>query len=213
MEIEKQRDRLIQFLKTSGRLNTIEVENAFKDVPRENFIPEKLKNSAYVDTPLNIGYRQTISAPHMVAIMIENLDLKKGHKVLEIGAGSGYHAAIASKIVGDSGHIYTIERIRELADKAIENLKITGIENVTVIIGDGSLGLEKYAPYDRIYVTCAAPSIPEPLIEQLADPGKLMVPVGNEICDLILLEKKEGRIINSSICSCAFVPLIGEKGF
>ena len=213
MDFQKQNEQLIDFLKKSKRINSKEVENAFREIPRENFIPKELRNSAYNDTPLQIGHSQTISAPHMVAIMIENLDLKKDQKVLEIGAGSGYHAAIVSKIVGKKGHIYTVERIENLAKTASENLKNTGIKNVTVIKDDGSIGLEKYAPYDRIYVTCAAPKIPKQLIDQLKDPGKLLIPVGNRICDLILLEKKEGKTNETSICSCAFVPLIGKKGF
>jgi protein-L-isoaspartate(D-aspartate) O-methyltransferase len=213
MEFEKEHEQLIQFLKLSRRITSKKVENAFREIPRENFIPEQLRDSAYSDTPLQIGHSQTISAPHMVAIMIEHLDLKKNHKVLEIGAGSGYHAAIASKIIGEKGHIYTVERIEELAKTAAENLRKTGIKNVTVIKDDGSIGLQKNAPYDRIYVTCAAPKIPEQLIDQLKDPGKLLIPVGNRICDLILLEKKEGKINKNSICSCAFVPLIGKKGF
>jgi protein-L-isoaspartate(D-aspartate) O-methyltransferase len=213
MDFQKQHEQLIELLKKSKRINLKTVEDAFKKIPRENFIPPELKNCAYSDTPLKIGYNQTISAPHMVAIMIEYLDLKKDHNVLEIGAGSGYHAAIASEIVGKKGHIYTVERIDNLAKNATENLKKTGIKNVTVIKDDGSIGLEKFAPYDRIYVTCAAPKIPEQLIDQLKDPGKLLIPVGNRICDLILLEKKDGKINKSNICSCAFVPLIGKKGF
>jgi protein-L-isoaspartate(D-aspartate) O-methyltransferase len=171
-----------------------------------------LKNYAYADTPLDIGNGQTISAPHMVAIMCEELDIQKDQKILEIGAGSGYHAAIVAKIVGGKGHVYTIERFEGLAKNAEENLKKAEIKNVTVEIGDGSEGLEKYQLYDIIYVTCAAPDIPKPLIDQLKDPGKLMVPVGNTICTLILLEKNQGKITKKNLGGCTFVPLVGKYG-
>ena len=213
MYLEEKRIELVKRLRMQGRIKTFEVEKAFLEVPRELFIPENLKNYSYVDTPLEIGNGQTISAPHMVAIMCEGLNLKKGQKILEIGTGSGYHAAIVSKIIGKNGQVHTIERFESLAKNAKENLKKANIKNVTVKIGDGSLGLQKYAPYDRIYVTCAAPDTPPPLIEQLKDGGKLMVPVGETICDLKLLEKKDKKIEIKSLGGCAFVPLVGKYGY
>ena len=212
MDLEEKRTELVKRLCWEGRIKTFEIEKAFLDVPRELFIPENLKSYAYVDTPLEIGNGQTISAPHMVAIMCEGLDLKKGQKILEIGTGSGYHAAIVSRIIGKNGHLYTIERYESLAEYAKENLKKANIKNVTVETGDGSLGLEKYATYDRIYVTCAAPDIPQPLVEQLKDNGKLMIPVGDHICDLKLLEKQDKNIEIKSLGGCAFVPLVGKYG-
>jgi len=209
---DHQKQRLVEHLKTAGYIKTIEVENAFLVTSREQFLPEHLKSYAYSDTPLEIGNGQTISAPHMVAIMCEALDLQKGQKILEIGAGSGYHAAIISKIIGKNGHIYTIERINELADFAENNLKNANIANVTVITGDGSEGHLKHSPYDRIYVTCAAPKIPQPLIDQLKDAGKLLVPVGRRICNLELLEKIQNKIKKKNLGGCAFVPLIGKHG-
>jgi protein-L-isoaspartate(D-aspartate) O-methyltransferase len=149
----------------------------------------------------------------MVAIMCEALDLKKGQKVLEIGAGSGYHAAIVATIIGDTGHVYTIERFEHLAQTANENLQRAHITNVTVLIGDGSKGLPDHQPYERIYVTAAAPAIPPPLIDELAEDGKLLVPVGNMYCDLILAEKHEGKTQTRSLGGCVFVPLVGEYGF
>jgi protein-L-isoaspartate(D-aspartate) O-methyltransferase len=209
---EEKRTELVKKLKWEGRIKSKVVEKAFLETPRELFLPEKLKSYAYVDTPLEIGNSQTISAPHMVAIMCEELDIQKGQKILEIGAGSGYHAAIISKIIGLKGHIYTIERFSSLSEFAKKNLKNAKIENVTVETGDGSLGLPKYAPYDRIYVTCAAPEIPPPLIEQLKDNGKLMLPVGGMICQLQLIEKKGTKIKIKDLGGCAFVPLVGEHG-
>jgi len=213
MTYEDRRVQLVEQLKIEGRINTKEVEIAFLEIPRENFIPESIKRCAYLDTPLEIGNGQTISAPHMVAIMVEALDIKKGQKILEVGAGSGYHAAIVSKLVGKEGHVYTIERYPTLAENAKKNLKNTGITNVTVEVGDGSMGLPKYAPYDRIYVTCAAPNVPPPLIEQIKDKGKLMVPVGQMISTLELIEKVGDKIISKDLGGCAFVPLVGKHGY
>jgi len=213
MSYTDQRERLVQMLKIEGRIKTKEVEKAFLEIPRELFVPESFKQHAYIDTPLEIGNGQTISAPHMVAIMCEALDIKNEQKILEIGAGSGYHAAIVSKLVGEKGHVYTIERFNSLAEKARQNLKQACITNVTVEIGDGSEGLSKYAPYDCIYVTCAAPKIPNPLVDQLKDPGKLLIPVGRMICQLELVEKKGNKIKIKDLGGCAFVPLVGKEGY
>lgn len=212
MDYQEARKKLVKILKFEKRILTKEVENAFLETPRELFITDEIKKYAYVDSPLEIGDGQTISAPHMVAIMVEALDLKKGQKVLEIGSGSGYHAAIVAKLVGEKGHVYTVERFKNLAEKAKGNLKNANISNVTVETGDGSEGLIKYAPYNRIYVTCAAPDIPKPLIDQLKKGGKLMVPVGYRYCNLELLEKKDNKISIKDLGGCAFVPLVGKYG-
>jgi len=212
MNYQQKRKNLVENLKSIRYIKSVEIEKAFLETPRELFVPEKLKNHAYIDTPLEIGNGQTISAPHMVAIMCEELDLKKDQKILEIGAGSGYHAAVLSKIIGTNGHIYTVERIEALAENAKQNLEKANIKNVTVITGDGSEGLVNYAPYDRIYVTCAAPYVPQPLIDQLKDPGKMLVPVGDRICTLFLVEKINGKIKKENHGGCAFVPLIGKYG-
>jgi len=213
MDYHNKRNDLVEKLRQEGRIRTDEVKKAFLEVPREEFVLKKMKGYSYIDTPLEIGNGQTISAPHMVAIMCESLDIKKGQKILEIGTGLGYHAAIVSKLVGKNGHVYSVERFSSLAKKAKENLKNANIKNVTIIIGDGSEGLKIYAPYERIYVTCAAPNIPSPLIDQLNDPGKLMVPVGRIMCILKLLEKIEGELIKKDLGGCAFVPLVGKYGF
>jgi protein-L-isoaspartate(D-aspartate) O-methyltransferase len=210
MLYEDSRIKLVEMLKLEGRIKSKEVEKAFLEIPRENFVPNEIKKYAYADTPLEIGNGQTISAPHMVAIMAEELDIKIGQKILEIGAGSGYHAAIVAKLVGKKGHVYTIERFSSLTEFSKKNLEKTGITNVTVETGDGSEGLQKYAPYDRIYVTCAAPDIPKPLIEQLKDGGKLMIPIGRTICNLILIEKQKDKLNYKDLGGCAFVPLVGK---
>lgn len=201
---------LLDSLIRGGYLSTPSVIKAMESIPRELFVPSDKRGFAYVDKPLEIGLGQTISAPHMVALMAEALDLHVGHKVLEIGTGSGYHAAVISQIIGD-GHIYTIERHKVLVNQAKKNLAKAGICNVTVFQGDGSLGYPKYSPYNRIYVTCASPSIPPPLIDQLASHGKLLIPVGRLYCRLMLLEKNQD-LQQRDLGGCVFVPLIGEKG-
>jgi protein-L-isoaspartate(D-aspartate) O-methyltransferase len=209
---EQERERLVTNLCREGYIKTERVKQAFLTVPREAFIPDSLKNYAYIDTPLDIGQGQTISAPHMVAIMCESLDIKDNQKILEVGTGSGYHAAIVAKLVGQTGHVYTIERFESLAKKATENLKQIGITNVIVEVGDGSCGFPFHQPYDRVYVTCAAPKIPQPLIDQLQDSGKLLVPIGDKYCELILLEKEKGKSVVHRLGGCVFVPLVGKYG-
>ncbi len=206
------REQLVNRLVKDSYIKSDIVKKAFLTIPRENFVPEYLKLQAYVDRPLEIGKGQTISAPHMIAIMCEALDIQKGQKILEIGAGSGYHAAIVSQLLGEKGHIYTIERFEDLAKTAEQNLKNTDITNVTVVVGDGSEGLKKYEPYDRIYVTCAAPSIPNPLVDQLKDHGKLLIPVGSMYCELQLIEKKGKETQSKNLGGCVFVPLVGKYG-
>ena len=208
---EHERERLVNKLEREGYISSKKVKKAFLKVPRELFIPDSLKTHSYVDTPLEIGNGQTISAPHMIAIMCEALDVEKGQKILEIGAGSGYHAAIVSELA-EKVHVYTIERFENLAKRAKDNLRKAGIKNVTVKVGDGSEGLDKYKPYDRIYVTCAAPIIPQPLLDQLKDSGKLLIPVGKMFCELKLIEKKDDEILSRDLGGCVFVPLVGKYG-
>ena len=214
-DLQEQRDRLVESLRSRGYVSSPEVISAMRRVPRENFLPDNLRNEAYVDTPLPIGEGQTISAPHMVAIMVESLDLTPGLKVLEIGAGSGYHAAVCAEVVSPGGHVYTVERISSLATTAESNLKKAGYsETVTVVFGDGTNGLPEHAPYDRIFVAAAAPSIPEPLVDQLVDGGKMLVPVGGRLYqDLIRVERRGRDIRKENLGGCVFVPLIGEHGY
>ena len=209
---KQEREQLVTNLNREGYIKTESVKQAFLTIRREAFLPESLKNFAYVDTPLDIGQGQTISAPHMVAIMCESLDIKHGQKVLEVGTGSGYHAAIVAQLVGETGQVYTIERFESLAKKAKENLKEIRCTNVIVEVGDGSCGLPLYQPYDRIYVTCAAPYLPQPLIDQLQDCGKLLIPIGDKFCELILLEKGKEKSVMHRLGGCVFVPLIGKHG-
>ncbi|MCD5424941.1 MAG: protein-L-isoaspartate O-methyltransferase [Methanosarcinaceae archaeon] len=210
LTFKKYRENLTKSLKNLYDIKS-SVIDAMNHIPRHLFVPEDLKFSAYVDTPLSIGYNQTISAPHMVAIMCDLLDLKEGHKVLEIGAGSGYNAAIMSCLVGDKGYIYTIERISELIEFAKENLKKLEITNVEVMIEDEPFKVSNQLQYDRIVVTCAATSIPKSLIEQLKIDGLLVIPIGEYMQQLYLISKDAtGKIHKEKKGSVSFVPLIGE---
>jgi protein-L-isoaspartate(D-aspartate) O-methyltransferase len=211
--MESIRKNLVMKLKREGYLKSNDVEAAMREVPREEFIPSELRHLAYFDAPLEIGEGQTISAPSMIAIMCEELRLKPGMKVLEIGTGSGYHAALVAKIVEEQGHVYSVERIESLARTAQKNLEKTGIRNVSVVVGDGSLGLPEFAPYERFYVTCAAPEVPPRLIEQLSENGIGLVPVGKFISKLVRVVKRRGKAKTEELGECMFVPLIGKNGF
>ena len=214
-EFQKKRKNLVKDLIIRGYISNNYVIQAMEQIPRHLFVDEKLKKYAYDDKPLSIGLNQTISAPHMVGIMAENLDLINVSKVLEIGTGCGYHASVIAKIIENKGHVYSIERIEKLAERARENIKNVGLENIiSVFVGDGSAGLKEFSPYDRILVTCGSPDIPIPLIDQLAESGKLILPVGGRyLQELISVEKKDGKVIKKNLGGVAFVPLIGEHGF
>ncbi len=211
------RKHLVLKLVQDGRIRSSHVIEAMESVPRELFVIPSEEKHAYADTPLSIGSGQTISAPHMVGIMIEELDLKPGHRVLEVGAGSGYHASVAAHIVGKlpKGHVYTVEIKQELIEFANKNVKKAGYDEIiTVIQGDGSIGYSKEAPYDRIFVTCASPDIPPPLTNQLAENGKLLIPKGSTYySELTLVTKVKNKLRKTNLGGCAFVPMVGEFGY
>lgn len=220
MDFEARRKRVIEQLILMGYLKNPRVIKALLAVPRECFVPGHLVEYAYVDSPLPIGHGQTISAIHMVAIMTEELGPEPGNKVLEIGTGSGYQAAVLAEIAAKQdpskrGHVYTIERIPELVEFAKRNLAKAGYsEYVTVIQGDGTLGYPEKAPFDRVIVTAAAPDVPKPLLDQLADGGRLVIPVGDlYVQRLLIVEKREGKLYKRWGIECVFVPLIGEYGW
>ncbi|MFQ6076745.1 MAG: protein-L-isoaspartate(D-aspartate) O-methyltransferase, partial [Candidatus Bathyarchaeia archaeon] len=183
-DYEAKRDRIVRVLVSRRVIRSQSVIKAMMTVPREEFVRKGQKEYAYIDTPLQIGYGQTISAIHMVGMMAEALELDIGQTVLEVGAGSGYHAAVVAEIVSpggvdSAGHVYTVEIVPELAEFARRNLKRTGYaDRVTVLCGDGSKGYSDKAPYDRVLVTAAAPEVPRPLVEQLKVGGVLVIPVG-----------------------------------
>ncbi|KUG21388.1 MAG: protein-L-isoaspartate(D-aspartate) O-methyltransferase [Methanomicrobiaceae archaeon] len=188
-----------------------EVLEAMRTVPRHLFVPPDLQRLAYQDRPLPIGGGQTISQPYIVAVMTELLELKRSDRVLEVGSGSGYQAALLGRIVD---RVVSIERLPEVAAQARKNLQRAGIANVTVIVGDGTQGYPEEAPYDGIMITAAAPGVPEPLIEQLAEGGRLVAPVGNrDVQDLVRLIKRGGEVTSTTFGGVCFVPLIGRHGW
>lgn len=214
MAYEDDRKRLVAKLRREGYVKSPEVIAAMEQIPRHEFLPRDMRGFAHSDTPLNIGEGQTISAPHMVGMMLELMELKPGQNVLEVGGGSGYHAALIAHIIGREGHIYSVEIIDSLAKQAEKNIRIAGMhERVTIILGDGSKGLKRFAPFDRITAACSAPSVPLPLIDQLKDPGIMVIPVGaSYFQELILVRKHNGQVIKQRKGGVAFVPMRGEHG-
>lgn len=184
---------------------------AMRAVPRHAFVPEKYLDEAYEDHPLPVGDGQTISQPYIVALMTSHLELTGSEKILEIGTGSGYQAAILGRLAKE---VHTVERIPELALKADAALKRLGFENVVVHVGDGSLGWPGAAPYDRIIVTAAAPSVPAELTDQLKVNGRLIIPVGERWHQVLEeWEKTSAGLIKKEVLSVVFVPLLGQKGW
>lgn len=187
------------------------VLEAMRRVPRHLFMPDHLRPGAYDDIALPIGEGQTISQPYMVAVMTELLELIGDEKVLEVGTGSGYQAAILGEL---SREVYTLERIGSLSERARERLISLGYGNVHLFTADGSLGLEGKAPFDRIIVTAAAPLIPDPLIGQLREGGIIVAPVGERFSQVLIKGRKKGGLLEEeSQTPCVFVPLIGEYGW
>ncbi len=212
---EEEKERMLRFLRETGFLKTERVEEAMRGVDREVFVPDGEKGMAYYDCALPIGHGQTISAPTVVAFMLEALDVREGMKVLEVGAGSGYNCALLAALVGEEGKVVSVERVPELAELARANIGAAGVGlgNIEIIVGDGSEGYAPGAPYDRIIVTAALPSLDakHPLVAQLEKEGKLVAPVGDFMQDLVLFEKKTGKM--ERILPVMFVPLIGKYGF
>ncbi|HME50966.1 MAG TPA: protein-L-isoaspartate O-methyltransferase [Candidatus Lokiarchaeia archaeon] len=220
-DLTVKKKKLLDKLERSGYIGNKLVREAMENLPREQFLPENVKSSAYDDMPLSIGRGQTISAPHMNGMYSSALDLPDDRpvKILEIGTGSGYQAALCAEMMrlkNVEGHVYTIERISELADTASVVLQFLGYDMmITIITGDGTLGYAEEAPYDRILVTAAAPKVPDSLIEQLAENGIMLIPVGEMHGYQVLykITKQQGEIKKSEISGVAFVPLIGVEGF
>jgi len=204
---------LINFLRDSKFLNDDNVESAFRNIPRHEFVPKSELDRAYYNEPLSIMKNQTISQPGVVSRMTEWLDIKNGQKILEIGTGSAWQTAILSYLVG-TGTVYSVERHSKLVTFARENLEKLGIDNAHVILGDGSLGYPQASPFDRIIITAACREIPLPLLEQLAENGLVIGPVGGDSSQsLVLLKKTSGRIVEiKNESNYIFVPLVGKFG-
>jgi len=209
-KFEKIRQRMVRNQIVAKGVKDQKVIQAMLNVQRHLFVPKNYERMAYEDRPLSIGEGQTISQPYIVALMTETLDLKKEMKVLEIGTGSGYQAAILAEIVD---HVYSIEIIESLGLKAKELLESLAYKNIEIKIGDGYKGWKEHAPFDAIIVTCAPSDIPKPLEEQLKEGGKMIIPLGGSITqELVLFEKKDGKLIRKTVAPVRFVPMIKQDG-
>ena len=206
-----QRYRMVEDQIFSRDIRDSRVLDALQSVPRHRFVPQRDRHLAYTDGPLLIGHNQTISQPYIVALMTELLNLKGDEVVLEVGTGSGYQAAILSLLARE---VHTIERHAELAARAQVVLEEIGLANVTIHVGDGSTGLPEHAPYQAIIVTAAAPRVPQPLFDQLADGGRLVLPVGSLGGQTLERWVRRGDQFNHRVITAvAFVPLRGEYGW
>ncbi len=210
-EFADARERMVEEQLSARDIVDPRVLQAMRDVPRHRFIPDDVRHLAYADCPLPIGQRQTISQPYIVALMVQLLELTGEERVLEVGTGSGYQAAVLARL---ARQVYTIERIPELAQRARETLCTLGVTNVTVLEGDGTQGLPQHAPFDAITVAAAAPRVPEPLQQQLLDGGRLVVPVGSREGQVLERWTRRGEDFRvERIAPVAFVPLVGDHGW
>lgn len=213
MSFQEQRDRMVERQLADRGISDPRLLEAFRVVPREEFVPDAVREFAYRDSPLPIGHNQTISQPYIVAFTIDALQLKKNARVLEIGAGSGYAAAVLSRVARE---VYTVERLAPLAEKARERLARLGYDNVHLLCGDGTLGWPEHAPYDAIAVAAGGPEPPRALLEQLAPGGTLVIPIGSDESSQVLtrfVHEGEQRLRQESLASVRFVPLIGQQGW
>lgn len=208
---ESARERMVATQIAARGVGDEQVLAAMRRVPRHLFVPAEVRGSAYSDYPLPIGHGQTISQPYIVAMMTSLLQIQPDDHLLEIGSGSGYQAAVLGILARE---VISIERIPEVAQLARKNLADAGITNVTVVIGDGTLGFPGGAPYDGVLITAATPSIPSPLVEQLAEGGRIVAPVGSrDLQELVRLTRKGHDLIRESFGGVVFVPLLGEYGW
>ena len=207
MAFEAERQRMVEEQLTARGLTDSRVLEACLTVPRHLFVPKEAQGQAYADHPIPIGSGQTISQPYMVALMTQLLRLQGHERVLEVGTGSGYQSAILAELALE---VYSIERHPELAEAARQRLERLGYLNVHLRTGNGSLVWRAHAPYEGIMVTAAAPELPQSLVDQLADEGRLVIPLGPYQAQLLtLVEKRRGAVQQRAIASCVFVPLIG----
>ena len=205
------REKMVKAQLISRGIQDPRVLEAMGSIPRDRFVEEALVGEAYNDHPLPIGNKQTISQPYIVALMTEALALKGTEKVLEIGTGSGYQTAVLAAL---ADKVYTVERIRTLMIKARNILADIGFRNILFKAFDGTLGWKEFAPYDAIIVTAGSPKVPQPLLDQLQDGGRLIIPTGNKVSqDLIKITKTKGRFVQEDLGGCRFVNLVGVHGW
>jgi protein-L-isoaspartate(D-aspartate) O-methyltransferase len=204
------RRALVDHMRAKG-ISDAGILQAFLEVPRHEFLPEAIWHRAYEDAPLPIGFGQTASQPSLQALYLELLGLRTTDRVLEIGTGSGYQTAVLARLVDRA---YSIERVRELSVRARTSLDRVGVSNVAVLVGDGTIGWSRYAPYDAILVTAGSPDVPAPLLAQLAEGGRMLVPVGARHAQrLIRVTKTSEAMETEDIIDCNFVPLLGRFGW
>jgi len=210
LRYERQRRQLIEVIREHD-IDDLEILRAFDLTPRHLFLPESVQHRAYEDAPVPIGFGQTASQPSLQALYMKVLNLQPTDRVLEIGTGSGFQTAVLAHL---AGHVYSVERIRELSQRAriaIDNLRLS---NIALLVGDGTIGWSRYAPYDAILVTAGSPSLPPALVDQLASGGRMLIPIGGrDAQQLTLVTKTEQGIETSDVAACVFVPLLGRFGW
>ena len=207
---ERQRHQLIEAIADQG-IDDLEVLRAFDLTPRHIFVPPSVEHRAYEDAPLPIGFQQTASQPSLQALYLQLLKLQPTDRVLEIGTGSGYQTVLLSHL---AQHVYSVERIRELSQRARNVIDQLRISNIALLVGDGTIGWSRYAPYDAILVGAGAPSVPQALIDQLAMGGRLLIPIGSlDEQQLTMVRKTEAGVTTEEVARCVFVPLLGKYGW
>jgi protein-L-isoaspartate(D-aspartate) O-methyltransferase len=205
-----QQRALVERLRERG-ISSAAILQAFLEVPRHEFLPEAVLHRAYEDAPLLIGFGQTASQPSLQALYMQQLELKPTDRVLEIGTGSGYQTAVLAQLVD---RVYSVERVRDLSLRARAVLDRLRVHNVALLVGDGTVGWSRYAPYDAILVAAGSPEIPAPLVDQLAEGGRMLVPVGDRDSQRLLkVRQTAGDVESEEILDCSFVPLLGRFGW
>jgi protein-L-isoaspartate(D-aspartate) O-methyltransferase len=209
-EMRGSRRRLVETLREKG-IGDLAVLRAFEQTPRHLFVPTGVRHRAYEDSALPIGNGQTISQPSIHARYLEILGLTGREKVLEVGTGSGYQTVLLAHL---AAQVFSIERIAPLMQSARENIARAGVRNVSLLTGDGTLGWREYAPYDAILVSAGSPTIPQPLVDQLAEGGRMLIPLGGQdVQTLVVLTRKQGTILREDMLPVRFVPLLGQHGW
>lgn len=209
-EMRGSRRRLVEALREKG-IADLAVLRAFEQTPRHLFVPTGVRHRAYEDSALPIGNGQTISQPSIHARYLEILRLTGREKVLEVGTGSGYQTVLLAHL---AAQVFSIERIAPLMQSARENIARAGVRNVSLLTGDGTLGWREYAPYDAILVSAGSPSVPQPLVDQLGEGGRMLIPLGSQdVQTLAVLTRKQGEIVREDVLPVRFVPLLGQHGW
>ena len=210
LRFERQRRQLIEIIRDYN-IDDLAILRAFDITPRHIFLPASVQHRAYEDAPVPIGFGQTASQPSLQALYLDTLKLTAHDRVLEVGTGSGFQTALLAQL---AGHVYSVERIRELSQRARAAIDTLRLSNVALLVGDGTVGWSRYAPYDAILVAAGAPHTPPALVDQLVPGGRMLIPIGDRNTQqLTLITKTETGIVSRSISDCVFVPLLGRFGW